>query len=127
MNPRALELALLKQRLQMRAEAERDELLRHLATVDSVLDAADRVHDRIRGSLRWAREQAPLLSVATLVVLAVRPRQTFRLARRAWIGWLLWRRLKGKGGASLKPAVASVLLRLLSRLRAALDGGAPGK
>ncbi|TAH46954.1 MAG: hypothetical protein EYC67_07900 [Betaproteobacteria bacterium] len=124
MNPRILELALRKQRLQMRAEAERSEMVRHLAHVDSVLDAVDRLRDRIRSNLQWAREKAPLLSIAALVVLITRPRRALRLAQRAWVGWLLWRRVRGKGGAAFNPAVATVLLRLLARVRAMLGGSA---
>ena len=120
MNPRILKLALRKQRLQMRADAERSELQRHLATVDSVLDTADRLRDHFHSGVQWAREKAPMLSIAALVLLATRPRRAFRLVQRAWVGWLLWRRLRGARGAALNPAIASVLLRLLGRLRAML-------
>lgn len=125
MNPRVLELALRKQRLQMRADAERDELVQHLATVDSFLETVDRLRDQIRSNLLWAREKAPLLSVAALALVITRPRRALRLAQRAWVGWLLWRRVRGKGGKALNPAVASVLLRLLARLRAMLGGNPP--
>lgn len=122
MNPRVLELALRKQRLQIRAEAERSEIVRHLGTIDSALDTVDRLRDRLRENLQWAREKAPLLSVALLVVLVTRPRRALRLAQRGWVGWLLWRRVRGKGGLPLDPGVASILLRLVSRVRDMLGG-----
>jgi len=122
MNPRILELALKKQRLQIRAEAERNEIVSHLARIDATLDTADRARERLRESLQWARDKAPLLSVALLVLLVTRPRRALRLAQRGWVAWMLVRRLRGKGGSALNPAVASVLLRLISRVRSMLGG-----
>lgn len=122
MNQRILELALRKQRLQIRAEAERRDMVRHLGGVDVVLDTVDRVRDQIHDTVQWAREKAPLLSIALLVLLVTRPRRAIRLAQRAWVGWLIWRRVRGNGTTSLTPAVASVLLRLVVRLRRMMGG-----
>lgn len=122
MNQRILELALRKQRLQIRAEAERRDMARHLGGVDAVLDTVDRVRDQIRDTVQWAREKAPILSVALLVLLVTRPRRAIRLAQRVWVGWLIWRRVRGKGSTSFTPAVASVLLRLVVRLRRMMGG-----
>lgn len=122
MNQRILELALRKQRLQIRAEAERRDMVRHLGGVDAVLDTVDRVRDQIRDTVQWAREKAPILSLALLVLLITRPRRAIRLAQRVWVGWLIWRRVRGKGSTSFTPAVASVLLRLVVRLRRMMGG-----
>lgn len=122
MNQRILELALRKQRLQIRAEAERRDMVRHLGGVDAVLDTVDRVRDQIRDTVQWAREKAPILSLALLVLLVTRPRRAIRLAQRVWVGWLIWRRVRGKGNTSFTPAVASVLLRLVVRLRRMMGG-----
>ncbi|MBN8441958.1 MAG: hypothetical protein J0M28_09720 [Thauera sp.] len=122
MNPRILELALKKQRLQIRSEAERNEIAGHLARIDEALDTADRARERLRESLQWARDKAPLLSVALLVLLVTRPRRALRLAQRGWVAWMLVRRLRGGRASALSPAVASVLLRLISRVRSMLGG-----
>ncbi|THF59418.1 YqjK-like family protein [Pseudothauera rhizosphaerae] len=108
MNPRLVEFALRKQRLQIRAEGQREDMLHRLEGFESVLHVADGVRD----NLRWAREHAPILSGAALLVVAWKPRLVLRLARRAWLGWVLYRRLA-------RPAapVAGVLGLLIDRLR----------
>lgn len=121
MNPRALELALKKQRLQLRAETERQQMQQHLAALDAVLDTADRAHRRLSDTLHWLRDQAPLLSTAVLVVLLSRPRRSLRLARHAWMAWLLFRRNRGLAASLvLSPSARRLGLRLLARLKAAL-------
>lgn len=92
MNPRLLEIALRKQRLQFQAEQQRQELSAGLAVVDSVLDKVDRLRDGVH----WLREHAPVVSTFALVLLLLRPRFTLRWARRGWLGWQLYRRLKGR-------------------------------
>lgn len=91
MNPRHLEFALKKQRLQFRAEMQRENMMRRLEGVESVLDIADAVRDQFR----WARENAPLLSAGLLILVLRKPRLAFRLARRAWLGWAIYRRGAG--------------------------------
>ena len=82
MDPRQVELALRKQKLQLRAEAQRADITQRLAGIDGALDRVDALRDH----LAWAKDKVPVLSVALLVVLAARPRLTLRLARRAWVG-----------------------------------------
>jgi len=86
-----VEIALHKQRLQLRAEQQRAELLAGLAVVDGALERLD----RLRGGLAWLRDHAPVVSVLVLVMVAWRPRFVLRWARRAWLGWRLYRRLRG--------------------------------
>jgi len=90
MNPKLVEIALRKQRLQLRAERQRTELMAGLAAVDVVLDGVDRLRDGIG----WLRQHAPAVSTFALVLLVLRPRFTLRWARRAWLGWQLYRRLR---------------------------------
>ena len=126
MNPTLLELALKKQRLQLRAETERQQMRQHLAALDLALDGADRLHRRVSDTLHWLRDKAPLLSGALLLVLLSRPRRTLRLARHAWSGWKLLRRNRGIVASLLLSPVASRLgLRLLARIKAALNRSTP--
>ena len=90
MSPRQVELALRKQRLQFDAERQRETLVAGLERIEWVLDAVDRARDRAQG----LREHVPLLAALALVVVLVRPRLALRAARRAWFGWLLYRRLE---------------------------------
>lgn len=92
MNPRLLEIALRKQRLQFRAEQQRQELSAGLAVVDGVLDKVD----RLREGVDWLRQHAPIVSTFALVLLLLRPRFTLRWARRGWLGWQLYRRIKSR-------------------------------
>jgi hypothetical protein len=90
-NPKLLELALRKQRLQMRAESQRAELLVGVEAVEGVLARVDRLRDGIS----WLRHHAPAVSILVLVLLALRPRFTLRWLRRGWLGWQVFRRLRG--------------------------------
>ena len=101
MDSRQIDLALRKQKLQMRADAQRTDLTRRLAGIDGALDRVDSLRD----NLAWAKDKIPLLSVALLVVLAAKPKLTLRLAKRAWVGWLLVRQARG-GGEKVAGALA---------------------
>lgn len=90
MNPKLVEIALRKQRLQFRAERERAEMMAGLAAVDVVLDGVDRLRDGVD----WLRQHAPAVSTFALVLLLMRPRFTLRWAKRGVLGWQLYRRLR---------------------------------
>lgn len=112
MNPRLIDFALRKQALQIRAERQREAMMGHLEGFESALD----VVDEIRDGAHWARHHAPLLSGAVLILLASRPRQVFRLAKRASIAWLLYRRLRGESGANAGLMAVTLVRRAASRL-----------
>ena len=112
MNPRLVEFALRKQRLQFEAERQREQMMDGLAHVESVLDTVDQVRDGVA----WAKTQAPILSGTVLVLLATRPRQTFRLARRVWVGWLVYKKLQGSTGSKAGLIALPLLRRLGERL-----------
>lgn len=83
MNPRQVELALKKQRLQMQSAALRDNLAVHGRALQPVFAIADRG----LAVVRWVRHN-PALPVATVVALLVaRPRGVLRWLRRGWFAW----------------------------------------
>ena len=88
MNPELVQLALRKQRLQLRSAAQRDALIHHA----QVFTPLFRGVDRITNGVIWARDNAPILSGIAIFLLVVRPRATLRWARRGWLGWQLLRR-----------------------------------
>lgn len=92
MNPRHVELALRKQRLQFDIEQQRTTLVAGIERIESLLGTVDRARDRALG----LREHVPLLAALAFVVVLVRPRVALRVGRRAWFGWMLYRRL-GRG------------------------------
>lgn len=120
MDARHLDLALRKQKLQLRADAQREDLSRRLDGIDGALDRAD----GLREHLAWAKERIPVLSVALITVLLVRPRFTLRLAKRAWVGWLLVRQVRGGQLSALLPAAVPLLRGLLALIRRRLEPSA---
>lgn len=115
MNPRQIDLALRKQKLQMRA-VDAGEPSRQVGALDRV--------DSLRDNLAWAKDKVPLLSVALLVVLAAKPKLTLRLAKRAWVGWLLVRQARGGRLSALLPTAIPLLRGLLAILRRRLEPAA---
>ena len=120
MNPRQIDLALRKQKLQLRAEAQHTDITRRLAGIDGALDRVDSLRDH----LAWAKDKIPVLSVALLVVLAAKPRLTLRLAKRAWVGWLLVRQARGGRLSALLPTAIPLLRGLLAIVRRRLEPAA---
>ncbi|HQW20195.1 MAG TPA: YqjK-like family protein [Rhodocyclaceae bacterium] len=85
-----IELALKKQRLQMRSAALRSSFAGHALALQPVCNLADRG----RIALHWLRRH-PALPVAGLVALLVaRPRAILRLAQRGWFVWQALRKLR---------------------------------
>ena len=121
MDSRQVELALRKQKLQLRAEAQRADITDRLAGIDGALDRIDSLRDH----LAWAKDKIPVLSVALIVVLAAKPRLTLRLAKRAWVGWLLVRQVRGGGRLSaLLPTAIPLLRALLAIVKRRLEPAA---
>ena len=120
MDSRQIDLALRKQKLQMQAAAQRTDMTRRLAGIDGTLDRLDSVRD----NLAWAKDKVPLLSVALLVVLAAKPKLTLRLAKRAWVGWLLVRQARGGRLSALLPTAIPLLRALLAIVKRRLEPAA---
>lgn len=120
MDPRQIDLALRKQKLQMRADAQRTDITQRLAGIDGALDRVDSLRDH----LAWAKDKIPVLSVALLVVLAAKPRLTLRLAKRAWVGWLLVRQARGGRLSALLPTAIPLLRGLLAIVKRRLEPAA---
>ena len=91
MSPRKVELALKKQRLQLRSAKMRDDFAAYAAGLTPAFALADRG----RSALRWVRRH-PVLPVALLAaVLAARPRAMLRWAQRGFVVWQALRKLRG--------------------------------
>jgi len=89
-NPKLVELALKKQRLQIRSAALRQELAAHAA----VWRPAFTLADRGQAAWLWLRRH-PALPVALLVaVLVARPRAVLSWARRGFFVWQTFARLR---------------------------------
>lgn len=105
MSPERLELALRRQRLQLQAMAQRQELHEQLRPFLPAFAAADRVQQGVS----WVRHHPQiLLSIGTVVLVAAlvaKPRRVWRWARRGFSAWRLWQRFDTwQQGFGAKPA-----------------------
>lgn len=90
MNPCLLELALKKQRLQLRSAQLRADFAADAAAFAPLFTAGDRV----RNGARWLKSH-PEVAVGTGVALLVaRPRALMRWARRGLFAWQATRRVR---------------------------------
>ena len=100
MNPRLLELALKKQRLQIRSAALRTDFAAYAAAWQPAFALADKG----QAAWLWLRRH-PALPVAALVALLVaRPRALLRWARRGFFAWQTFGKLREMLAARLPVA-----------------------
>ena len=90
MNSTTLELALKKQRLQIASETLRAEFGLYAAGLAPAFSAADCA---VEGA-RWLRRNPEVLIAAGVALVVIRPKRAWRWARRAFVGWQAWRKLR---------------------------------
>lgn len=90
MNQKIVELALKKQRLQLKAAAQRVMILHALESASPAFGAAEKA----RAALHWARIHPEWLAGIGVALLVARPRAFFRWARRGFFVWHSLRRLR---------------------------------
>lgn len=90
MNPRLLELALKKQRLQLKASAQRLQLAQQLQAWAPAFAAADAAC----AAARWLGTHPQWLVGAAAVLLVVKPRAFFRWLSRGFFAWQALRRMR---------------------------------
>jgi len=99
-NATTIELALKKQRLQIASESLRSEFALCAAGLAPAFAAADCA---VEGG-RWLRRNPELVVAAMVALVVIRPRRAWRWARRAFIGWQAWRKLRDfADGSAAKP------------------------
>ena len=89
MNPRLVELALEKQRLQLQSAAQREALVAAAAGLAPVFAVADGVRD----GARWLVRHPEWLAGGIVALLVARPRVVLRWVRRSFFAWQLWRKV----------------------------------
>lgn len=90
MNSVTLELALKKQRLLIAGESLRADFSRHAAGLAPAFAGADIAVE----GFRWARRNPQFVIAAGVALLVARPKRVWRWARRGFIGWQAWRKLR---------------------------------
>jgi hypothetical protein len=90
MNPRRLELALRRQRLQLLSADQREGLAEALGGLAPAFAAIERVREGVRSLLRHPE----WLAGAAVVLVVARPRAVMRWARRGIFVWQISRRIR---------------------------------
>ena len=90
MSSAGLELALKKQRLQIASAGLRSDFGRYAAGLAPAFDVADCT---VEGA-RWLRRNPQPVIAAAVALLVIRPGRAWRWARRAFVGWQAWRKLR---------------------------------
>ena len=88
--PRDIELALKKQRLQLRSGALREQMRGQVRALVPVFQAADRVSEAIG----WVRRHPQVVIAALVALIVAKPSRAIRWARRGFFAWQAWRRLQ---------------------------------
>lgn len=92
MNSATLELALRKQRLQIAGEGLRAEFGESAARLRPLFHGADYAVE----GFRWMRRNPELVVAGAAAFVVIRPRSAWRWARRAFVGWQLWRNFRNR-------------------------------
>ncbi|HZV54932.1 MAG TPA: YqjK family protein [Rhodocyclaceae bacterium] len=88
MNGKLLELALKKQRLQLKSNDLRERWLDHARGLQPLSEGVEGVGD----VFAWLRRHPQLIVVISVVLLVARPRKALRWARRTFLAWQVWRK-----------------------------------
>jgi len=89
-NSTTLELALKKQRLQIAGESLRNDFGRYAAGLAPAFTGADYTVEGVR----WLRRHPQLVIAVGVALVVSRPKRVWRWARRAFIGWQVWLKLR---------------------------------
>jgi len=89
-SPRMVELALKKQRLQLKSATLRSKLANQAGAWAPAFAAADQVWTGIA----WLRRHPALPIALIAALLLARPRALLRIASRGWFFWRGWKRLR---------------------------------
>ena len=100
MSPSVIELALQKQRLQLKSAEQRGALMAAVAQLAPAFAVVDGVQD----GFRWLRRHPEWLVGGIVTLLVVRPGAVLRLAERGFFAWQIWRKFsEWRDSAAAKP------------------------
>ena len=95
MNPRAVQLALRRERLVQRSAQLRRRAAWNLQDLQPALTWVDRLQDAVI----WLRGNPFAAAAGTLLLSAWRPRRATSLGMRLWSAWKLVQSVRGQGTA----------------------------
>ena len=92
MNEKALVLAMRHGELKARIAAQRQDLTRHTAPLESALARGD---DVLQG-VNWLRHHPVAIGIAIAAAVIVRPRAAWRWSKRGFFLWRGWQAVRNK-------------------------------
>jgi hypothetical protein len=90
-SPSYVELALQKQRLQLKSAAQREALVAAAAGLVPVLT----LFDTVREGTRWLARHPEWLAGGIVALAVARPRVVLRWLERGFLAWQMWRKVEG--------------------------------
>jgi len=96
MNPGLNELHLRRGRLLERIAMQRVALQHDLQPVCAALDRADRVLVCVRSAVDYVQLHPSIAALAVAGIFVVKGRRVWRLAKRAFVAWQMWRAFGAK-------------------------------
>ena len=90
MTAQFVELALRKQRLQIKSAVQREALAGHALALKPIFG----VGDTLRSGAFWVRRHPEAIVAVGAALLVVRPRALFRWTRRGVVAWQTWQRMR---------------------------------
>lgn len=90
MNARLLELAIRKGELKARCAQQREVLVACVWPVEKTLDAADSA----LSGIDWLKRHPGAIAAAVAAAVLLRPRRSWRWARRGFFLWSSWKALR---------------------------------
>lgn len=105
-NDRLIRLAEKRGQLRERIAGQRATLAAQMVPIEQALDRADQAIALGRSGVRYVQNHPLEVGAAVAVLAVLRPRRFWRLGRRAFVAWGLWRKLRDRI-AVLRPRPAA--------------------
>jgi hypothetical protein len=99
MNQKLIDIAIRRGRLIERIANQRVILARDVQPICSALQTTDHVITRVRAATGFLKKHPALVLAAVALFAALKPRGTWRWARRSFLAWRTWRTLRDQFAA----------------------------
>jgi hypothetical protein len=96
MNQALIDIAIRRGRLIERIANQRSALSRDLQPVCGALHTADQAIARVRMANTFLKAHPGLVLAAVALLVALKPGRAWRLAKRGFVVWRVWRSLRGQ-------------------------------
>lgn len=95
-----IELAVERGQLIERIAGQRAALAAHSRPIEQALATTDRALAATRSATAYLRRHPGYVAAAVALLVAVKPGRAWRLAKRGFVAWQLWQRLRQRLAAA---------------------------